>query len=210
MHILLTAATSWELRPALQALAQRAGLAEGPDGIKKIAFAMHRISAAVLGIGATRAAERLQELIALHKPEAVHLIGFSGGVQAGQKTGDITRPTLFSHRAGLPDICHGCAGSAAPLNRQVSVAALASPAMKLEIGRQWPDACGVDMESYAVAQVCKAQRLPLICRRVIFDPAVSSILSPANLLRLPVWYHRASQVLAESFKADLMKDGFLD
>ncbi len=87
--------------------------------------------------------------------------------------------------------------------RQISVAHIASPLEKCDIGRRWPDACGVDMESFAVASICADRGIALTCVRAVFDEADQRLSSWNNFWRLPSWYLKAASHLAQAIRCCL-------
>ena len=194
MEVLLVSAVSWEIRPVLRHLRPGA-------------------SAVTLGVGEARAGSRLREALAAHRPRRVLLAGFSGGVREGQRAGDIALAESFSRLKEKAELHH-----AAPLSlraglerhlkeknvvllketRAVTVAKLAGPAVKNQAGTAWPDACGVDMESHALADICARENIPFLCVRAIFDEAKEPLFSLGGILRLPSRYRLASSRLAEA------------
>lgn len=199
---MLVSAVSWEIRPVLRHL--RPG-----------------VSVLTLGVGETRAESRLREAISARRPGHVLLAGFSGGVREGQKAGDIALAESFSRFADKAERRHAAppslrAGLAAhlkeknvallPETRAVMVPKLAGPQVKYEAGASWPDACGVDMESYSLAGVCARESIPFLCVRAIFDEAKEPLFSLGGILRLPSRYRRASSHLAEAVLFLLNRD----
>ncbi len=92
-------------------------------------------------------------------------------------------------------------------NRQISVSPLAGPDQKAQIGEMWPDACGVDMESYTVAKICSDRNIPFSCIRVIFDEVdqhLPSLWRWRTCLEIPQWYiryRRAADTLSAAVQA---------
>ena len=150
---------------------------------------------------------------AAYRPRRIILAGFSGGVREGQRAGDIALAESFSRFADKAELRHAAPPSLRsglrvhlkdkgvdllPETRAVAVVKLAGPKEKQEAGAAWPDACGVDMESYALADLCAREKIPFLCVRAIFDEAKEPLFSLGGILRLPSLYRRASSHLAEA------------
>ncbi len=223
MEILLIYAISWEIRPLLRALRSRGALVSGHGIPEKISYGRMRITLRSLGMGAERAGRNLQTALATCKPDMVFLAGFSGAAHAGQQAGDIALPKVITNSdnkkglqedifapinsipagmfAALEDLLRQKGCRVSQESRAVVVSSLLGPGKKAQIGKRWADACGVDMESYAVVRLCAERGIPLLCVRAIFDemhqvlPAIGNLWS--RFWELPWWYLRYRHVAAQ-------------
>jgi adenosylhomocysteine nucleosidase len=141
------------------------------------------------GIGQQNAAQAAETLIAGHRPQWVIAAGLAGGLHADVKRGDIV----------MPDCILGEDGRRLAIDLHVSPQQLAAtpgvhvgplltverPVLKADakaaLGRQH-GAVAVDMETLAVAEVCRREKQRFLAVRVISD-AVGEEL-PADVERL--------------------------
>lgn len=142
----------------------------------------------VIGMGPERAANSTRRLIEQHRPVAVILAGFAGALRDGLEVGDLiiasqvincrpAAPTralektlMLALRADRvqPPIINGTVISTSSV--------VGDPMQKRTLHRQF-GADVVDMESFAVAEVCDLLRIPWAVMRVISD-TVDTKLSP--------------------------------
>ena len=156
-----------------------------------------------------RAAKKLQEIISAHRPRHVLLAGFSGGLKENQCLGDICLPDAFycagenvRQSAACGRDIYGALKSHLqskniPLLKerlQISVPGLASVSEKRRWGNTYPDGCGLDMESYALAKICSESGIAFTCVRVILDEVGQEVPCWSNLAwtfwTLPAWVGR--------------------
>ncbi len=139
-------------------------------------LAEHRIALVLCGAGRESAARATEALIAGHQPGWVVSTGFAGGLDAALGRRDVL----------MADRLVDAAGNRLALDLKVDRAALAAspgvhvgrlltvdrivrtPDEKRALGRQY-DALAVDMESFAVAEVCRRRKVRCLCVRVIHD-----------------------------------------
>jgi adenosylhomocysteine nucleosidase len=133
----------------------------------------------VTGVGAESARACLERLLASATPQLVIAAGYAGALRPGLHVGDVviasevidesgrTWPTTWpAERRGRVLTCSRMIGD---------------PEQKRELGtRHFADA--VDMESAALAEVCRGKGIPFACVRAVSDD-VTTALSP-RLLRL--------------------------
>jgi adenosylhomocysteine nucleosidase len=130
------------------------------------------------GVGREKAAQGTHALIEGHQPAWVISAGFAGALQPGMKHGDIV----------MADSLADAQGKRLSLDLKISSESLANrpglhvgrlltldrvvyrAAEKQSLGREH-DALAVDMESWAVAEVCRQEKVRLLCIRVISDTA---------------------------------------
>lgn len=150
----------------------------------------HAIALVRSGPGRSAAAKATEALIEGHQPEWVVSAGFAGGLHANLQRNDIL----------MADHLVDTSGNRLELDLKIDPAALAAvpgvhvgrlltadriirlPAEKRSLGEQY-DAMAVDMETYAVAEVCRRREVRFLAIRVISD-AVDDELPPdiENLL----------------------------
>lgn len=137
-----------------------------------------RIAVALSGAGRAKAAKAADALIAGHRPQWIISAGFAGGLDA----------KLHRHDLLMADHVADMAGNQLTIDLQVDPAALRAapqvhvgrlltadhvirtPAEKEALGRQY-HALAVDMETFAVAEVCRQRQVRFLAVRVINDPA---------------------------------------
>ena len=141
------------------------------------------------GVGQKRAALATELLIAGHRPHWVVSAGLAGGLRADLKVGDIVMPDALvsesgerlaidfnfaSDRAKMPTGLH--VGPLLTIDRVATKAA-----EKERLGQQHR-AIAVDMETTAVAEVCRREKQRFLAVRVIFDSMQQEL--PADVERL--------------------------
>jgi adenosylhomocysteine nucleosidase len=137
-----------------------------------------RMAVVLAGAGRTKAARATEALIAGHHPQWILSAGFAGGLDA----------RLGRHNVLLADHVADMAGNQLTIDVKVDPAALdaapdvhvgrlltadhiiRTPAEKQALGRQY-HALAVDMETFAVAEVCRQHQVRFLAVRVINDPA---------------------------------------
>jgi len=152
--------------------------------VRRGKLAGRHLTLIVSGAGRQSAAKATEALIAGHRPQWVLSAGFAGGLKPELKPRDV----LMVDR--LADI----AGGQLTLDLKVDPAALAKtpgvhvgrlltadrvirlPDEKRSLGRRY-DAAAVDMETFAVAEVCRHRQTRFLAIRVIND-AVDDELPP--------------------------------
>ncbi len=138
------------------------------------------------GAGRDAAARATQALIAGHRPRCVISAGFAGGLQAGLRRGDIIladrvvdvsgKPLVIDVKVEQPSIEEASAlrvGTILTVDKIVS-----RSADKRALGETHA-ALAADMESWAVGEVCRQDKVPFMAVRIISD-AVDEEL-PAEL-----------------------------
>jgi adenosylhomocysteine nucleosidase len=158
-----------------------------------------RVMLSLSGPGRQNAAKATDALLAGHKPPLVLSAGFAGGLDERMRHADI----LLADR--LVDV----AGNQLPLDVPPEAAALGTgpgmhvgrlltadriirlPQEKHSLGREYA-ALAVDMETFAVAEVCRRSKVPFLAVRVIHD-AVDDQL-PRDIERLLAQKSGAAQL----------------
>ncbi len=148
-----------------------------------------RVAIVQSGPGFEAAAKATAALISAHEPDWVFSSGFAGGLDERLGKQDI----LMVNRV----ICHD--GRQFDLDLKVDPSALAAmagvhlgalvtadhlvrfPKEKRDLG-QTHDALAVDMETFAVAEVCRRDKVPLMAVRIVSDTVDDEL--PADLDRL--------------------------
>jgi len=141
------------------------------------------------GAGRERAARATHALLDAHRPSRVVSAGFAGGLDPALRHGDLVladaivdcqghhEPLLLEGAAPtVPDVSACCVGRLLAVERVIRL-----PGEKRELGvRHQALAC--DMESLAVAEVCRQRNVPLLAVRVISDTADEEL--PADIEKL--------------------------
>lgn len=151
------------------------------------------------GVGRLAAARATQAVIAGHKPKWIVSAGFAGGLDPRLKRGDIllvdSLADIEGHRLSIdikpsPEWLASTRGL--HVGRLVTVDKLVRrPDDKRALGEA-REALAVDMESWAVGEVCRQDKVRFIAVRIISD-AVDDEL-PADVERLMMQKDRASQL----------------
>ena len=141
-----------------------------------------RVVAIEAGVG-RRAAERgTHALIAGHKPQWVISAGFAGGLDQRLRMGDIVIADRVADLAGREleidvnvDAAIQAANPRLHVGRLITVDHIIHDAKQKErLGRE-RQAIAVDMESMAVAEVCRQEKVPFMAVRVISDPVMRDL-----------------------------------
>ena len=148
-----------------------------------------RVAIVQSGPGFEAAAKATSALISAHEPDWIFSAGFAGGLDERLGKHDI----LMVNRV----VCHD--GRQFDLDLKVDPSALAAmagvhlgtlvtadhlvrfPLEKRDLG-QTHDALAVDMETFAVAEVCRREKVPLMAVRIVSDTVDDEL--PADLDRL--------------------------
>jgi adenosylhomocysteine nucleosidase len=127
---------------------------------------------ALSGPGQTKAAHATDAVIAAHKPKLVISAGFGGGLSPELRRNDIVVASSVRRLDGSEIPLEGTAPTHWPrafAGRLLTVDRVVRlPAEKREMGAS-TDALVVDMETYAVAEVCRQRAVPLLAVRVVID-----------------------------------------
>jgi adenosylhomocysteine nucleosidase len=154
-----------------------------------------RVAVVESGTGFARARRATLALLDAHSPKWVLCCGFSGALVPGMKPGDIVVADSLADRHGQSlaiDVTfpanHAAGIHVGRVLTSDSIIRLVRE--KIQLGDQHA-AVAVDMESLAVAQVCRENGVRFLCVRVISDdlsadlPAeVLSLLGPTGTTRL--------------------------
>jgi adenosylhomocysteine nucleosidase len=141
------------------------------------------------GIGREAAARATQALIAGHQPRWIISAGFAGGLHTDLARGDILLANQIVDLGGRQlDIDFKLDRETIAAQRGLHVGRLltvdriiADPAEKESLGQRH-DAVAVDMESIAVAQVCRDAQVRFLPVRVISDPVGSALPTDIDYL----------------------------
>eukprot|EP00913_Durusdinium_trenchii_P035298 g33028.t1 len=152
-----------------------------------------RIAAVESGMGFVRARKATQALIDAHSPPWVISIGYSGALQPGMKVGDIVLANSIVDTHGnelavdlnMPEQKGLHVGRFVTSDEMVRLVK-----EKQALGEKY-DAIAVDMESLAVAQICRETKTRFMAVRVLSDdmsfdlpPEVLTVVGESGSLRL--------------------------
>ena len=148
-----------------------------------------RLVLAQAGVGRQRAERATQMLIAGHRPPWVISAGFSGGLQPGLKRGDIVMADSLVEPGGgrlaidvRIDQQTLAATPGLHVGRLLTVDKIITESSdKKQLGKAY-EALAVDMESWAVGEVCSQERVRFLAVRVISDAMEENL--PRDLGRL--------------------------
>ena len=134
------------------------------------------------GAGCPQAARATQALILGHRPAWIISAGFAGGLDDSLAQGDILMADqIIGTDDRRLDIDFKFADDAFSAARHLHVGRLLTtdhvirePQEKRALGKRY-GAMAVDMESLAVAEVCRGERIRFLAVRVISDPAARAL-----------------------------------
>lgn len=168
---------------ALTDLLEDSQYAQGPSFVERSGtLAGKQVVVAEVGVGAEAAARGTADCLAIHQPKWVVTAGFAGGLSAGLKKGHIVMADEVVDLAGRvlsPDhkVDRTTASSGLHVGRLLTVdRILREPQEKLALGQQH-GAIACDMESFAIAEVCRQAGVPWLSVRIISD-TVDDLLPP--------------------------------
>lgn len=168
---------------ALTDLLEDSQYAQGPSFVERSGtLAGKRVVVAEVGVGPEAAARGTADCLAIHQPKWVVTAGFAGGLSAGLKKGHIVMAhevVDLTGRVLSPDhkVDRTTASSGLHVGRLLTVdRILREPQEKLALGQQH-GAVACDMESFAVAEVCRQAGVPWLSVRIISD-TVDDLLPP--------------------------------
>jgi adenosylhomocysteine nucleosidase len=145
-----------------------------------------RIAAVESRMGPANASRATQALIDGHTPRWIISAGFSGALVETLRVGDIVVGDSVVDAQGrvlnidmkmAPDPVHGLA-----VGRLLTVDAMVRTVAEKRLLAEKHQALAVDMESMAVADVCRAAKLPFLAVRVISDDMSRDL--PAEVLAI--------------------------
>ena len=150
-------------------------------GIRHGVLAGHQVVLQPVGIGATRISA-LERVIDLTKPDLVISTGFAGATRSLLQPGDLVLATNYSNLE-IGDVLRtrGIVDAAGPF---VQVSKVAAAADKKALGLS-QGSIAVDMESGAVANVCKRKKTPVVTVRMISDAIDEAIPRVFTQKKLP-------------------------
>jgi adenosylhomocysteine nucleosidase len=134
------------------------------------------------GVGAKACNARLEILLHKTRPSLVISSGFAGAVSEELRVGDLILAQNFSDPGLLANaerILHDRQPRVVKLFTSTSI--IDSVAERNEIARA-ADAAAVDMETGAIADVCKIHGVPLLSLRIISDTASQPFPAPPSVL----------------------------
>ena len=153
-------------------------------------FAGQEVSLSFVGIGAARIAE-LEQSVEQFKPEMVISSGFAGATRSLLEAGDFVLSTNYTDAAIAKALGPRKIFDAAGPFVQVERVAAASDKWSLNRSQR---SVAVDMESEAIAELCRRQGLRLVTARMIsdgIDEAIPEVFTRRKLSRLSDLGHAA-------------------
>lgn len=123
------------------------------------------------GIGRLSAQQVLERFLTEHCPSLLICSGFAGGLDSDLELGDLVGATNYSSPMLL-----GAAGEVLPL-REGALLTVDAPLESSDAKRS-ADGLAVDMETAAIAEICRRHAIPLLSMRVISDTLSDEIPIP--------------------------------
>ena len=141
------------------------------------------------GAGEQAAARATEAMLDVHRPAWVISAGFCGGLDERLRRGDILLADRLLHASGETlaidfriDPAELAGRTGLHLGTLLTVDRIVRPAaQKQELGGRF-GALGVDMETFAVAQVCRRRRARLLAVRIVSDTVHDEL--PADLAQV--------------------------
>lgn len=141
-------------------------------------LAEHQISIIETGVGMATAARATADVIALRQPEWVISAGFAGSLRPEIKRGHLLMPNSVidtDHRTlGINLQFDNDALHKSPslhVGRLLTVDQIVrDPKHRIDLASQY-DAMGVDMETWAVAETCRLEKVRFLSTRIVSDGA---------------------------------------
>jgi nucleoside phosphorylase len=157
---------------------------KSPADVSRGAFAGQEVYLAFVGIGAVRI-EGLERSIDQIKPRVIISSGFAGGTRSLLEPGDFVLSTNYTD----PDIAkalgqyHHIFDATGPF---VQVKRVASASDKWALNHSY-GSCAVDMESEAIAGLCRRKGISLVTARMIsdaIDEVIPAVFTKKQISRL--------------------------
>lgn len=166
--------------------------------IKQGGLAGKHVVLAAGGVGQSAARQATEQLLAGHRPAWVISAGFAGGLTEALARGDFLLANeivdLSGRRLGVDVAYQSEAQPGRPtvhLGRLLTVdRVICQPAEKRELGERFA-ALAVDMETMAVAEVCRDQKTRFLAVRIVSDAVDESL--PEEVQRLMASSHPAGR-----------------
>ena len=166
---------SSDLRRRLQGLERHDNLLSGRIGTRDVTI-LHT------GVGAKACNARLEMLLHKTRPGLVISSGFAGAVSEDLHVGDLILAKNFSDPGLLANAERILRdGQPRVVKLFTATSIIDSVADRNEIARA-ADAAAVDMETGAIADVCKIHGVPLLSLRIISDTASQPFPAPPSVL----------------------------
>ncbi len=146
----------------------------------------HTIAVFEGGVGGAAAARAAEAMLDVHQPQWVISAGFCGGLHERLRRGDILLADMLLNQSGEKlaidlriDPAELRARQGLHVGPLLTIDRIArSPAQKRDLGRRF-QALAVDMETFAVAEVCRRRRARLLSVRIVSDTVDDEL--PADL-----------------------------
>jgi purine-nucleoside phosphorylase len=155
-------------------------LKEEAAPFRKITAGKSGISILLTGIGRQNAEKSVREFLAAKSPKLVLTCGFAGGLNPDLKLGDvifeIPQPSTFNLQLST------CGAKPAKFSCADRIAITVAEKKKL---RDETGADAVEMESAAIHEICREQKIPCATVRVISDTANEDLPLDFNALSKP-------------------------
>ena len=134
------------------------------------------------GVGAKNCNDRIETLLHKVRPRVVVSSGFAGAIEENLKAGDLILAENFSDRGLLDAAEQGLSDrNLRTVTVFTSTSIVDSVAERNEIARESGSAA-IDMETGAIANVCRSHGVPLLALRAISDTAAQPFPVPPNVL----------------------------
>ncbi len=177
LHVGFVFALSIEAAPLKARLEDVVSIRAAGFSVQYGSLREQRVAVAVSGSGRESAARATEALIDAHRPDWLVSAGFAGGLHPDLRHHDILMVDHLVDPRGErlsidlkidPDSL--AASEGLPAGRRLTVDSVVRlPEQKELLGRQHA-ALAVDMESFAVAEVCRRRQVRFLAIRVITDP----------------------------------------
>jgi adenosylhomocysteine nucleosidase len=165
-----------------------------------------RVVAIVSGPGQGAARHATEALLAGHRPQRVISAGLAGGLSPKLRRGDVLFADIVRDMHSAQHVIDFTLQPPSSLGRWhcgtllTADSIIHAPADKRTLCQEH-GALAVDMETFAVADVCKRHSIPFLSARVISDAVDDSLPADIDhLMRQSSWAGRAGAVLGTVFR----------
>ena len=145
------------------------------------------VALVISGVGQKNAEAAAKVLIDVFAPKSICSAGYAGGLSSRLKQSDICIPeqVIRASDRQVLDLSGSIPRTTLPMPNKLTLLTVNDAAVSPEQKRTWHEQTGaalVDMETFAVAEVCRVREIPFLSIRVILDAAEDRI--PSDITKI--------------------------
>lgn len=138
-------------------------------------FCGHHVAVVESGIGQEKALAAAERLIRVFRPDRLLSAGYAGGLRKLFQRNQLLIPSRLVRAADGEVIeLPGCENVERPISLLTCDQAIKIPAEKRKLAERF-EADVVDMETWAIAQLCTQQGIPFLTLRIVLDTATEEL-----------------------------------